>query len=55
MKIGDLGMAKINETNKSIVSTSSARGSFNYLSPEIVANIIGNSERISYSIHSDIW
>ena len=55
MKIGDLGMAKIFETNNSIISTSSAKGTFIYLSPEIVENILGNSERILYTKYSDIW
>ena len=55
MKIGDLGMAKIFENNKSIISASSAKGTLIYLSPEIVENILGSSERILYTKYSDIW
>ena len=50
MKIGDLEMA-----NNSIISTSNAKGTHIYLSPEIVAQILESSERISYSKYSDIW
>ena len=53
MKIGDLGVAKIHETNNSNIY-SSLKGTFNYLSPEIIDNIVTN-DIICYSKYSDIW
>ena len=55
MKIGDLGMAKINETKKSLLLTSILKGTDNYLSPEIVADYDQSSDEISYSNGSDVW
>ena len=55
MKIGDLGLAKINESNNSILATSIVKGTVIYLSPEILDNYDQNSDKIPYSYGSDVW
>ena len=54
MKIGDLGLAKIHESNNSIILTSFAKGTVLYLCPEIIENM-GKNDKIPYSKYSDIW
>ena len=55
MKIGDLGLAKINESNSSVLATSIVKGTVVYLSPEIIDNYEKNSDIIPYSNGSDVW